>query len=282
MNRTGVSPRTARQLPALVGLGLALFGMPAVAAISWTFTGCSGISAAGATCAKSSGGITATAQAWSNTKDNGTNYKHSMDVAYLRQYSGGLGVTNKDGISATSHADCTAGKKDCAEADGAVPEHAVDNNQRYDSILFSFSDAIKLAQVVIGWPTSTPPNDSDITVLAYQGSGAPSLAGQTFTQMISAGWKLAGNYANVANMTNNTANVNGTNGYVSQYWLLAAYNPAFESSASGWTTGDDAVKFLTLAGDRPSRVPEPHALLLMATAAMAGFWTHRTRRRPKT
>jgi hypothetical protein len=210
-----------------------------------------------------------------------------MQTAYLRQYPGGLGVTNQD-KQGTS---CLAGQ-DCGEADGTAPEHAVDNNGRYDSILFTFSDAITLTQVTLGYPTGSPPAyDSDITVLAYEPVGpaptVPALAGQTvanMTNIIVGGWKLAGNYGDVATKPGETANVNGY-GYVSRYWLLAAYNPAFGSTAldtGTLNTGDDYVKFLTLAGNKPTppgRVPEPNALLLFAIAAIAGFWNYRNRAR---
>lgn len=268
--------RTSKRLASLLGIALVAFGPSAFAAISWTFSSCAN-GAAGATCSTTTSSVTATAQAWSNTQNNAANtvYDYAMQTAYLRQYSGGLGVTNQDGVTASP---CAA-SQDCAEADNLAPEHAVDNNQRYDSILFTFSDAINLAQVTIGWPTSTPPNDSDITVLAYEGSGAPALAGQTFANMSAAGWKLAGNYGDVANLPGNTANVNGTNAYASKYWLLAAYNPAFGATA-GLDTGNDYVKFLTLAGDKPpGRVPEPNALLLFGIAAIAGFWNYRNRTR---
>lgn len=264
--------RTSIRLPALLGFMLAVLGAPAFAEISWTFTGCVD-GAVGATCSKTSSGVTATAQAWSNTKNNAANtvFDNSMETAYLRQYSGGLGITNRDGVTTASP--CATGK-DCAEADNLSPEHAVDNNQRYDSILFTFSEAIKLTQVTIGWPTSTPPNDSDITVLAYEGSGAPTLDGKTFTDMIAAGWKLAGNYGDVANLPGNTANVNGSMNYDSKYWLLGAYNSAF---GAGFDTGNDYVKFLTLAGAKPTsgQAPEPNTLLLLGIAVMAGIWSRR-------
>jgi hypothetical protein len=269
--------RTSKRLASVLGIALVAFGAPAFAAISWTYTSCVN-GGAGATCAVTTSGVTATAQAWSNTQNNATNtvYDYAMQTAYLRQYSGGLGVTNQDGVVTAT---CPA-SQDCAEADNLSPEHSVDNNQRYDSILYTFSDAIALSQVTIGWPAAgTTTLGTDITVLAYEGSGAPALSGQTFAGMSAAGWKLAGNYGDVAGLPGETANVNGANAYASKYWLLAAYNPAFGATA-GLDTGNDYVKFLTLAGDKPpGRVPEPNALLLFGIAAMAGFWNYRNRGR---
>ena len=175
--------------------------------------------------------------------------------------------TNQDWESASG---CASGK-DCNEADGTAPEHAVDNNDRYDSILFTFSEAIKLTQVTLGWPPGTPPtNDSDITVLAYEGAGDPglTLAGQTFAGMIAAGWKLAGNYSNVAALPGDTANVNAP-AYESKYWLVGAYNTAFGSA--GYSQNDDYFKLLALGGTHATQVPEPSTLLLFGIAAIAGL-----------
>ena len=260
--------RTSNRFACILGIALVAFGTSAFAAISWNFTSC-----LDATCTQTTSTITAKAYAWSTTANNGgTN--NAMETAYLRSYgSSGLGVTNKDWESASG---CASGK-DCNEADGTAPEHAVDNNERQDSILFVFSEAIKLTQVAIGWPASnTTSNDSDITVLAYKGLGTPTteLNGQTTGAMSAAGWKLAGHYADVADETgpNNTADVNAP-AYESKYWLIGAYNSAF--STAGWSTGNDYVKFLVLAGTQTTQVPEPSTLLLFGIAAMAGLWRRR-------
>jgi len=272
--------RTSKWFASILGIALVAFGTSALAAISysWSFdTGCSNSSSPGGTCTKTSSGVTVTAQAWSTTANNGgTN--NAMQTAYLRSYgSSGLGATNQDWESASG---CASGK-DCNEADGTAPEHAVDNNERRDSILFTFSEAIKLTQVTIGWPpSSNDTNDSDITVLAYLPvSGAPdspALNGQTEAQMTAAGWKLASHNSDVANDSDNTADVNNAtynHNYVSRYWLIGAYNSAFESA--GWSTGNDYVKFLALAGTQTTQVPEPSTLLLFGIAAMAGLWRRR-------
>jgi len=259
--------RTSNRFACILGIALVAFGTSAFAAISWNFTSCPD-----ATCTQTTSTITAKAYAWSTTANNGgTN--NAMETAYLRSYgSSGLGVTNRDQQVGT----CSSGE-DCGEADGTAPEHAVDNNDRQDSILFTFSEAIKLTQVTIGWPASnTTSNDSDITVLAYKGLGTPTteLNGQTTGAMSAAGWKLAGHYSDVADETgpNNTADVNAP-AYESKYWLIGAYNSAF--STAGWSTGNDYVKFLVLAGTQTTQVPEPSTLLLFGIAAMAGLWRRR-------
>jgi hypothetical protein len=259
--------RTSKWFASILGIAVVAFGTSAFAAISWNFTSCPD-----ATCTQTTSTITAKAYAWSTTaNDSGGGSNNAMETAYLRSYgSSGLGVTNRDQQVGTC-----SGDEDCGEADGTAPEHAVDNNDRRDSILFTFSEAIKLTQVAIGWPASnTSSNDSDITVLRYAGTGTPTLAGQTVAEMVAAGWKLAGHYSDVADETgpNNTADVNAP-AYESKYWLIGAYNSLF--SPTGWTTGNDYVKFLVLAGTQTTQVPEPSTLLLFGIAAMAGLWRRR-------
>ena len=124
---------------------------------------------------------TAKAYAYSTTYGSGAD-TGQLENAYLGSYSGGLGVINRDGVTATSG--CTS-SVDCGEGTPAsqlIPEHAMDNNGRYDSILFSFTDKVSLTALQIGYPaegTTTcngVPCDSDITVLAYTGSDTPALA----------------------------------------------------------------------------------------------------------
>lgn len=55
----------------------------------------------------------------------------------------------------------------CGDYDeGKSPEHAVDNEQRWDAILFSFSEAINLTQIGLSWYA----NDADISVLHTTGN----------------------------------------------------------------------------------------------------------------
>jgi hypothetical protein len=98
--------------------------------------------------------------------------------ALLATYSGGLGVTNRD-ISAGDW------------NEDQSPEHAMDNIDRYDSVQFAFSQAIKLTGLEVGWIG----DDSDITVLAYTGAGSPALGGSTYGSLLSSGWTFIGHYA---------------------------------------------------------------------------------------
>jgi len=78
----------------------------------------------------------------------------------MEVFSGGLGVRNRDRTNGDS-------------GETSSPQHAVDNINRYDSLRFDFTSAVRLTQLNIGWMGS----DSEITVLAYTGAGVAPLAG---------------------------------------------------------------------------------------------------------
>lgn len=274
--------------------GVALLGSgQAMAEISWSFGGATNESATvGNTITKNSnlgsanpGNVTVTAQAWSNT-NNGTggtsnaalgsntlagsaNYK--LETAYLNVYSGGLGVKNRDASSTSGYGDLN---------DGNSPEHSMDNNQRYDSVLFSFSSAVDLNSVTAGWMQT----DSDVTVLAYTGTGGcvgsgtctSSVNGIKYADLVNYGWSLIGQYSNLA--VNAAKSINAGN-VASSFWLIGAANALVGGTTDGNT---DYVKLLALAGDKYTppctpgtpgcggggSVPEPGTLLLMGAGLL--------------
>lgn len=249
-----------RYLLALVSLcGLAL-SAPASAEIKWqtdSNSNCVGGTNYGNTCGFSAGGVNATTSAWANT---GGSSNTQLETAYLGVFSGGLGVKNRDGSAGDAN-------------EGVSPEHAMDNNDRFDSILFSFSSKVVLSKVEIGFKDT----DADISVLAYIGIGAPVLAGMTYANLsASSDWVKVGNYANLA--TGSTRSIN-TGGTASSYWLIGTYNNAF-GSGTGLDTGNDHVKLLAVYGDKSNppnnNVPVPSSMLLMG-AGMLGFLKLRKR-----
>ncbi len=222
------------------GILLAGWGLPALAAINWSL-----------------GNANAPAEtAW--TASSNTN---ALSKGTVNGYAGGVGVAYS-GESSSS------------------PNHALDNQDRYESVLLDFGPtSVRLDSVSLGWTN----NDSDIWVLAYT-SATPfsgSLAGAKYSTLLSNGWSLVGNYTNVGT---NTVNLGTASSLYSSFWLIGA--GGFASSV-GVTSGDkkandtwkgfanktyDYVKVSAVGGtprpppSRSSSVPEPGSLALLGVA----------------
>lgn len=221
------------------------------------------------------GGITATASGWSNTVGSAN---VQLESAYITlNGSSGLGVRNND---CSGFANCTGGGSDTNE--GLSPEHAIDNNGRTDSILFSFTDKVNLTSFSAGWVST----DSDFTVLAYTGAGNPaSLAGQSYAGLLSNGWSLIGNFL----AGSSTGAHDFANSTYSSYWLIGALNTMVGGDST--KAGNDYFKLISLAGCTCDNVPpgtpgcstggggvpEPGTLLLVG-AGLLGLTRFKARR----
>lgn len=189
-------------------------------------------------------------------------------VAQTQWYAGGGGNFGGYGISSNA-------------TDTGVPSHATDNVGNKESLLINFGTNTKLESVTIGYKSG----DSDITVLAWAGSGTPIASNTTYggvTGLIAKGWVLVGNYADA--VVNAAQSVNA-GGISSSYWLVMAYNSVFgtvNSGNTGTTLSDsnDYVKFYSVAySTTPStgRVSEPATALLFG-AALFGLIGWRSRK----
>mgnify|MGYP000984469884 CR=1 FL=1 len=279
-------------------LALALAGQAQAGTTNWLLTSAAVSSNAYVT---SAGGTSVTATGWANTagttgSQNGGNttpleqQKATADIngnltGNLRLYSGGLGINNLDGCANAS------GTCDVGDTASTAPEHALDNNQRYEMVLLSFSKSVQLTNAKFGWTGTsdctgsncrTPGSaetlstwDSDYTVLAYTGSGAPSFAGLTWATLGS-DWTVIGSYANATDGTNNAIN---SAGKYSSYWLIGAYNPLADTTTTGLLAGNDYLKLASVTGNvcttgtgpncgSGGNVPEPGSLALFAGAMM--------------
>jgi hypothetical protein len=177
-------------------------------------------------------------------------------------YSGGWGINNLDGCSSP----CSGDGNDLA---GLAPEHAIDNNERYEMALVNFtSSKVKLTSLQIGWAGT----DTDMTVMAYTGATPfalnTNLVGRTFSELVSYGWTAIGNYAD-ASISSPLA-INSA-GVFSSYWLIGAYNPLANPSGATFADGNDYVKLYSVTGSVPNTtqsVAEPGSLALVAVALL--------------
>jgi hypothetical protein len=139
-----------------------------------------------------------------------------------------------------------------------TPEHAVDNtNSDFDMLLLSFSEAVTLNSIYIGWINSTN-SRSDVSILAGNTSSFASPLNKSWQSLIGNGWQSAGNYNNVGlgNEAVNTGNIS------SKYWLIGAYNSLLGTPLANNDRDSDAFKLEKVAVSRVIKVPEPSALFL--------------------
>lgn len=299
---TNLKFQTAKVTKALVCAALAVSASAAFAGSTWTSTNfstsCTGAEGsvlaglnASATCGGSpnpaiSGYSTGTGNIGSTT--SGTKFATAQVYDW---------ATNGLGVVATN------------ESSGSTGPHATDNLYGVDAMLLNFSSAgpVTLSSLTIGWNGTDNPagiySDSDLSILAWTGAGAPTLQGATIgtgttdvNGLLNKGWTLVGNYADVGKPNANTQTISST--IYSSYWLVSAYSTAYgavNSGAKGTTldAGNDAFKLLALAGSGcngtnvisgnacvpppTNKTPEPGSLALMGVA-MVGFITTRRRK----
>lgn len=257
--------------------GAALASFPAAAAIttySFNAGGCATNNTNYDNQRACSSGVTATG--WSNTGYPNTSGSE-LDRARIVMYSGGIGITNKDGPGGPG------GGTDANEADSDAPEHGIDNDQRKDMVMLTFTSAVKLTDVQIGYRFG----DSDMTVLAFTGGtcGGTGILGKTYsgaTGLLACGWTLVSHIANVPQQSGtNFTSINNTSGITSQYWLVGTYvsdlaNASKTVGSIESTTVKDHIKLLAVRGDPNGKVPEPGTLGLLG---LAGFGLWRLRRK---
>ncbi len=170
------------------------------------------------------------------------------------------------------------------ETYGDVPEHATDANGKKESLLFSFSKAVALTQITMGWIGGYNGNaDADFSLLRYTGTGSSDVIGKSYQDLTDSGsWELVGNSLYSGGYTDgsgSTANVNAS-GKSSSLWLVAALNGAYWSNSN--YIGNDFFKLESLAATYtpppPPGVPEPSTLALMTLSFAAFGFTRRKKR----
>jgi hypothetical protein len=278
---------------ALLVIGI-LAGSAAQAANSWNFdTACTSSNAV----VTNNCGITEfTMYGMSSGSSAGVSTTTMSQAAIYDWHSYGLGIVNRLESPTLS--------------DPGVGPHAADNVSGVDGFVFKFNQATNLNSFAIGWNGTDNATgsyaDSDVSVFAWVGAGAPTTGADGSLVMASggsgllnSGWKLVGNFADVGVNTNGeaftAANADSSLLY-SNYWMVSGYDTSFgtsianSSSTPGGTlgAGNDAFKLLTMGATGvctntvtngkcvPGQTPEPNSLALMGLAVL-GLWATRRR-----
>jgi hypothetical protein len=239
---------------ALIAVSLAMAGQ-AFAATTWMVN--TTAAASGSAVAASGTAITAKATAWADTAN--TNPR-TLEQQTFTSWPG-LGIYNNDRCGIAGAA------PDCDVNEGSSPEHAIDNSERYEMAMISFTGGpVNLTSANFSFSGA----DSDYTVLAYTGVvGGESLAGKTWGTLT--GWTLIGNYSSSSAGDKAFANT-----IYSSFWLIGAYNPLGGSPNSTFS-GTDSFKLASVSGNlclpgKPGcgggNVPEPGSLVLLGVGLL--------------
>ncbi len=207
--------------------------------LNFDLTGNGGLQGSGNSLTFTSNGVTATATAYSYTRNDDTSFEKSQ----LGRYgSSGLGVTNKF-------------------EDGSSPEHRVDNFKHNDYILFTFDDLVDVSSVQI----ASVVDDSDVSYWVGNIS-SNNLTGKNYSGLSSLGFQDEQIDMFNSSVNSRTVTINSPSNGI---------NAILFGTQRGLDSGDYLDQF-KVQHIKATVVPEPSAALLSVLGAF-GFCLRRRR-----
>ncbi len=284
---------------ALVGAGNAV-----ASSSTWDFTsggtysgGSSSYSYGNSILFSSNTGSTVTVTAWSDTEEQAGYDK--IETAAAKYNSYGLLNYNQNRYTEYSNFRYESNGYYYRDRRHASDGHTIDNSSDYEScttqyqsgsnwytsgvyscagqnlddtdfVLLTFSDAVSLSGLSLGWPTSST---SSVSIGALSNASVPSIGGSTWASVAS-GLLFKESFNNVGSAYSLTSNSsNGISTIFSKYWLVGAYNSLFGSLIN---PDHSAFKLagLTTHGRTPSNASAPGAAAVLLLGGLF-MWARR-------
>ncbi|MDP5459739.1 exosortase-dependent surface protein XDP1 [Alishewanella sp. SMS8] len=171
--------------------------------------------------------------------------------------------------------------------DSGSPSHAVDNQNGFDFILLEFPNPVELLSLTNAWYS----RDSDVSVGAFNSNPFANTS-PTWQQVANSAIQTA-SYTNTLSgspyiFAEKTSIVSSESivGVSGKFWLIGAYNAAFNGAGCKITCFNDAMKFASIttksaalptSPDNAQDVPLPGTLSLFAAGIFGLMYRNRRR-----
>ncbi|NMH58893.1 exosortase-dependent surface protein XDP1 [Alteromonas ponticola] len=204
------------------------------------------------------GGLSVSVTAWADTGFNWGSYTFTDKVETATVASNSNGLLNYNRAYTYGH-------------DG----HAVDNETRTDMLLFSFSEAVSLTSLDLGWTRDGSSHDhADLSIAAF--SELPTFSGNSWNDIVSDSLNVySGSFGNVTKGGYSLTGIAAE----AKYWLIGAYNSVFGLADGAGTSHIDQFKIAALtthSREPDGDVPTPATGVLMALVLAAFAYRRRS------